>query len=98
AGTFVVPWDSDELRRARFATRFEGEYGALLGDFREFLIKYPKLGAVHPFGKLLSKVMKSARTTVLGPSVWYHAKSLQRKPPHDNRYNEIGQESWYLAG
>lgn len=98
AGTFVVPWDLDELRRARFARRFEEDYGALLGDFREFLIKYPKLGAVHPFGKLLSKVMKSARTTVLGPSVWYHAKSLQRKPPHNNRYNEIGQESWYLAG
>ncbi len=98
AGTFVVPRDSGELRRARFARKFEEEYGTLASDFREFLIEHPRLGAEHRFGKLLSKVMKSARTTAVYPSIWYRAEPLDRKPPHDNRYNETGQKAWYLSG
>jgi hypothetical protein len=82
-------------------------YSAQLKDFREFLINYPMLGAAHPFGRLLSNVMKRAKKTTLEPSTWYRAAWYRDEPrfgpraAHEstkgNRYNQIGQAAWYLG-
>jgi RES domain len=107
AGTFVVTPTTEQFRQARLSRKFDVLYSAQLKNFREFLINYPMLGAEHPFGRLLSKAMARAQTTVLEPSVWYRARKYARKPKFGprppvesttaGRYNQIGQAAWYLG-
>lgn len=70
---FVVTPTREQLRQVRLSDKFNVLYNAQVRDFREFLIKYPMLGAEHLFGRVLSKVMKTAKQSVLEPSVWYRA-------------------------
>jgi hypothetical protein len=56
---------------------------------------------------LLYDVIKRAKKTTLEPAVWYRATSTSTEPnfgprlqiesTRANRYNQIGQASWYLA-
>lgn len=105
--TLVVTPMAEQLRQTRLSKKFDVLHGAQLRDFREFLIRHPMLGAEHPFGRLLSKVMKRAKKTALEPSVWYRATRYSNepkfgpRPSHQsskaNRYNQIGQAAWYLG-
>jgi hypothetical protein len=107
-GTLVLTYTPEQLQQARLSRRFDLLYADQLIAFREFLIKYPMLGAEHPFGRLLSKAMMKAKKTVLEPSQWFRAtrkigeSKFQPRPSHEsttaNRYNQIGQAAWYLAG
>ena len=107
SGAFVVIPTAEQLRQDRLARRFDLLYSSQLRHFRDLLIKYPMLGAEHPFGRLLSKAMKRAKKTVVEPRVWYRATRRLTgpqsgpRPPHEstkaNRYNQIGQAAWYLG-
>ena len=107
SGTLVVTPTAEQLQQDRLAKKFDVLYSAQLRNFRDFLIKYPMLGAEHPFGTLLSKVMKKAKKTAVDPSVWYRATRYSDepkfgpRPSHEstraNRYNQIGQAAWYLG-
>jgi hypothetical protein len=106
-GTLVVTPTAEQLKQTRLSKKFDLLYTAELKDFREFLIKYPMLGTEHPFGRLLSKVMKKAGKAVPESPVWYRATRHTEEPqfgprlPHEstkaNRYNQIGQSAWYLG-
>lgn len=105
-GTFVATLAPEQRQQARLARKFDLLYGNQM-DFREFLIKYPMLGAEHSFGKMLSEAMRRAKTTTLEPQTWYRATSVDGfgtvgpRPSHEttraNRYNQIGQAAWYLG-
>jgi hypothetical protein len=105
--TYVVAKTPEQLRQWRVSKKFMRLYGRQLTLFREFLIKYPMLGAEHPFGKSLFAAIKRAKKTVLKPSVFYRAVSdssephFSPRPSHEstraNRYNQIGQLAWYLG-
>jgi RES domain len=107
SGMLVAVATPEQLRQTRLSKKFDALYGAEVEDFRKFLIKYPMLGAEHPFGKVLSKAITRAGKTVVEPSVWYHATRYsdapnfgprpQGKAIKANRYNQIGQVGWYLA-
>ena len=107
SGMLVATRTPTQLRQARLSKKFDLLYDAKVEDFRKFLIKYPMLGAEHPFGKVLSKAITRAGKALVEPSVWYHATCYSDAPnfgprPHSeavnaNRYNQIGQVGWYLA-
>jgi len=107
-GTFVVTYTPEQLQQARLSKRFDLPDADQLMAFRNSLIKYPMLGAEHPFGRLLSKAMTKAKKTVLEPSEWFRAtrkigkSKFQPRPSHESmkasRHNQIGQAAWYLAG
>jgi hypothetical protein len=107
SGTLVVTPTTEQLHQTRLSKKFDVLNGIQLKNFREFVINHPMLGAEHPFGRLLSKVMKRAKKTVLEPSVWHRATRYSDmpkfgpRPPHEstraNRYNQIGQAAWYLG-
>lgn len=107
SGTFVAATPPEQLRQARMSKRFNSLYRSELEAFREFLIKYPMLGAEHPFGRVLSDAMKRAKETVVEPSDRYHATTYSSTPNFEprtqseaikaNRYNQIGQAAWYLG-
>lgn len=107
SGMLVVTPTVEQLKQSRLSKKFDPLYSRQLREIREFLIKYPMLGAEHPFGKLLSRVMKRAKRSTVEPSVWYRATRYsdepkfeprpQREATRANRYNQIGQVAWYLA-
>lgn len=107
SGMLVVTPTPEQNLQARLSKKFDILYRGELQDFREFLIRYPMLGAEHKFGKLLSKAMKRAKRTVLEPAGWYRATRYTANPrfapraQHEatraNRYNQIGQVAWYVA-
>jgi len=103
----VVTPTAEQLQQTRLSKKFDALFGVQVRDFREFLVKHPMLGAEHPFGRLLSKVMKRAKKTVLEPCTWFrairahHTRNFGPRPSHEstkaNRYNQIGQAAWYLG-
>jgi hypothetical protein len=97
----------EQVRHSTLARKFDRIYRPALEDFRPFLIKYPMLGALHPFGRVLSRAIRKAKRTRLDPAIWFRAtKDLSsprfeplpaQKVTRANRFNQIGQAAWYLG-
>lgn len=107
AGTLVATPNEEERRQDSFARKFDREHRSDLESFRQFIVKYPMMGAEHRFGILLSGAIGRAQKRALEPGVWYRATGtsavpnfgprLQHESTRANRYNQIGQPAWYLA-
>ena len=106
-GTFVLDASRSDLRSMSLSRKFDRLYKDDLEDFRDFLLKYPMLGADHPFGKLLADAMRRAKKTQLSPRHWFRATtnlkeialgpSQRERATKAYRFNQIGQVAWYLA-
>jgi len=106
-GTLVATPTPEQSRQDRMSKKFDAHYWRDLESFRDSLIKHPMLGSEHPFGRLLSGIMKRAKKVLLEPRSWYRATTYsedphfeplsQRESTRANRYNQIGQAAWYLA-
>ena len=77
-----------------------------------FLLKYPTLGGLHPFGQQLTKFVKRSKKRMLEPTVWYRARvddgavrtadEFRPPDPHRHRlsagrFNSAGQLGYYPA-
>jgi hypothetical protein len=105
SGTFVLGADRSQLRLLALSKKFDQLHKKEVLAFREFLVRYPTLGADHPFGRLLAKAINGARRTNLQPGSWYRAARQldwiaprsREKTARAGRFNQIGQASWYLG-
>jgi hypothetical protein len=107
SGTFVFGTDRDELRRLALSKKFDRLYKKELDEFREFLLRYPMLGAEHPFGRRLAKAVSRAKKISLAPELWFRATAdtnetvlgprPRQRAARAYRFNQIGQVAWYLG-
>lgn len=81
------------------------KYGEKLFEFYGFLLKFPMLGATHPFGgKILRELRKSPKISLDKPH-WFRARVNKEhgfgpapvEKVSDQRYNSSGQPRWYFA-
>ncbi len=105
--SYVVAASDEQIRHVTLQRKFRKEYGREFEAFGSFLIRYPMLGAQHPFGKALSRAMRRSVRTRLGPAVWYRATKDLSGPPFTtrdatqvgwaNRFNQVGQVYAYFG-
>lgn len=93
--------------------KWDEELAEQLDDFQTYMIKYPYLGASHPFGEALIKGIHEFPKIKLENEAWYRARNISEgrvfehedmAPPQQNvhrigegRFNHYGQSHWYLA-
>lgn len=107
SGTFVLGPDRSQLRRLALSKKFDRLHREEYEEFRDLLVRYPMLGAEHPFGRRLAKAVSRAKKTNLEPALWFRATTNTREPalgprPRERaaracRFNQIGQVVWYLG-
>jgi hypothetical protein len=70
---YVAGYSEDDLRASRRRRTFSDRYAKRLKNFHEFILNYPLLGGLHPFGAQLARAVKRAKLTTLDPDIWYRA-------------------------
>jgi RES domain-containing protein len=107
SGTFILGTDRSQLRRLALSKRFDRLHKRELEEFRDLLLRYPMLGAEHPFGRRLAKAVSLTKKINLAPALWFRATTDTKQPalgprPRElaaraYRFNQIGQVAWYLG-
>lgn len=117
-GNFDVDSDiglpsSGEIAYAERWRSWGKKYSAKLDAFGTFLSRYPYLGASHPLGREVRRMIGDYEVTEIEPASWWRARraedarSFQTKnmlPPDEScpvpegRFNHYGQRVFYVAG
>src|SRR5579863_8060491 len=67
----VVAYSAEELRVDRRHQAFVTKHAKRFEAFQRFLLAYPLLGGLHPFGRELAQAVRRARIVRLEPATWY---------------------------
>lgn len=74
-------------------------------EFRAYLMDNPMLGAQHPTGRRIIRVLQKSQRVPLANPFWFRARENKehgigmapRERVADQRYNSSGQARWYFA-
>jgi hypothetical protein len=104
---YVVASSDEQIRQSISYRKFDRLYRPAVEEFRSFLVDYPLLGSLHPFGRVLLRAIRRSKQTRIDSGIWFRATSQLDSPRFEplcaqrvlraNRFNQIGQVAWYLG-
>lgn len=106
-------WNEAQVAFRSRVARAIKQHERPLREFRDFLAKYPFLGAMHRTGRALMGAVRSAEGSIVVDGRWWRCIKARNKklvkedfraplenqehPILEGRYNHAGQPHWYLA-